>query len=448
MKKWFKIVILSLFVSGQVMAQDGIVDEIVAIVGDKIVLRSDVDVEYFQLSREIPDLSPDLKCEILNQKIVEQLLLYKAQLDSVEVGEDRVEGELDKRIRYFVNQIGSEKALEEYYGRSILEIKSQFRGKIQEQILIQDMQSRILADVKVSPTEVKKFFNSIPKDSLPRYSAEVEVGQIVMVPKVSPEQKVLALEKITDIRKRILAGEDFCTMAILYSMDQGTRSKCGELGYFGRGEMVPQFEAMAFKLKNDTVSNVIESKFGYHILKRIDRKGDRVNVRHILIKPDVISSDLTRKRKEIDSVYHKIKAGVMTFPDAAKKYSEDEQTKSNGGFFTDYTTGSTKIPYESLEKPIYNIIKNMKPGDVSQIQQIALPDGSKAYRMVYLKSESDPHVANLRDDYQKIQAMATQQKQQETLNKWVDRYKSKYYINIKGDYASCPNLDRWKQKKR
>jgi peptidyl-prolyl cis-trans isomerase SurA len=286
-------------------AQTGaIVDQIAGVVGDNIILQSEIEVEFEQLKKEQAGVRDSFKCEVMRSKLIEKLMLCKAQIDSVEINEDRVDYELEKRIRFFAMQFSNgagieqgQKNMEEFYGKPISQIKSDNREKIKQSMLVQEIQGKILKDVKVSPTDIKKYFAELEKtDSLPYYSAEVEVAQIIIEPKVTAEAKAIAYQKILELRNRIISGENFRTLALIYTDDKASASKGGELGFFSRGDMVPEFEATAFKLKPDSVSKIIETKYGYHILQLIDRKGDNINVRHILVRPQLFRSDLSRAK--------------------------------------------------------------------------------------------------------------------------------------------------------
>ncbi|MES2778491.1 MAG: peptidylprolyl isomerase [Bacteroidota bacterium] len=423
-----------------------VIDQIVGVVGDNIIMQSEIEIEFAQLRKEFPEASDTMKCEILKQRLVEKVMLCKAQLDSIEVGEDRVEGELEKRIQYFARQMGGIKAMEEFYGKSITEIKATNREKIRDGLLVQEVQQKALKDVKVSPIDIKKYFNELAAtDSLPFYSAEVEIAQIVIQPKVSKEAKEIALEKITELRERIIQGESFNTLALIYSDDKGSATNGGDLGFFTRGDMVPEFEAAAFRLRPDSVSKIIETKFGYHILKLVDRKGENIDVRHILIRPKIFSTDVQKAKEHIDSILWEIKIDTLTFEKAAKKYSDDVQTKANGGFITEGSTGTTKVPIDELDKSLYFRIEGMKGGEMSEPELLNLPgpDKEQAWRVLYLKSESKPHRANLRDDYQKFQVMAENRKKSKALNDFIAKNRKQFYIHVSDEYKNCASIQNF-----
>lgn len=422
-----------------------VIDEIAAIVGDNIVMQSEIEIEFQQLQKDIGLLNDSAVCEIMRQKLIEKMLLMQAQLDSIELPDERLDAELNRRIRLFAMQFpGGEKEMEQVYGKTSAEIKANNRDKIKAGMLVQEMQNKILKDVKVSPTDIKKYYKElVDVDSVPFYSAEVEVAQLVIAPKVSKEAKELAYEKISELRQRIVNGDNFSTLALIYSDDKGSAVKNGELGFFSRGDMVPEFEAAAFKLKPDSISKIIETKYGYHILQLIDRKGENINVRHILIRPQIFRGDVSLAKERIDSIMWQVKIDSLKFEDAVKKFSDDEESfKSRGGFITDGAVGSTRIPLDELDKSIYYTIEKMKPGDYTQPELITLPtpDRQQVWRVFYLKSETAPHRANLKDDYQKLQAVAASRKQMRTMQNWIEKHKGVYYIQVSEGYKTCPSI--------
>lgn len=424
-------------------AQPLLADKIVAIVADKIIMKSEVESQYYQLAAQ-GETPPDLKCQILYEGMVQKLLLNQAILDSVEITDDEVENELDRKIRYFSQMLGSKEALEDYYKKSILEIKEEFRDDIRNNILAQRLQGKITKDVKVTPSEVKDFFKSIPEDSLPFLNAEAEIGHIVILPKVAHEQKELAKEKINEIRKKIAEeGQDFSTQAIIYSEDPGSASKGGELGFLNRGELVPEFEAVAFKLKDGEISKVVETKFGYHIIQMIERRGEKINVRHILVKPKTTSFDLAEPKKILDSVRNLIVENKISFSEAVGKFSEDDDSKNNGGTMINPQSGTSYFEIAQLDKATYFVIDTMKIGQISQPALFQTKDGQQAYHILWLKSESQPHKANLRDDYNRIQSVALAQKEKTAMDKWLKDKISKTYIMVTPQFQSCEVMKIW-----
>ncbi len=443
MKYSLKVITLLIGVFGafnSTLAQPIVADEIIATVGNKILLHSELELELEQQKKQVANINdPATQCDIFNQLLIRKFMLMRADLDSLEIQEDRVDAELNKRISYFISLYGSERKMEEQTGKTVSQLKNDNRDKIRDELLIQQQREKLVGNVKVSPNEVAAYFNKFPKDSLPNFDAEIEIAQIIIKPKVTPAEKRVAYEKILDIRRQIMSGTSFRTMALLYSDDKGSARNGGEMDEFGHGVMVAQFEAMAFKLSNDTISPIIETEFGYHIMQLIYRKGDKVKVRHILIRPIMVGQDYEDARKFLDSLRGRILLDSIKFEDACKKFSDDERTSYNGGFYLDPNTGSTKIAVSEIDKETYEIVSKLKPGEITSPTQITLDDGSIVYRILYLKSESPPHVMNMKDDYQKIQGKALEAKQFDILKKWLLKEKNKSYYKIKDNYKDCLN---------
>ncbi|MFY7733696.1 MAG: peptidylprolyl isomerase [Bacteroidia bacterium] len=446
----FAFIVLANIVTAQPGSGETI-DGIVGVFADKIILHSEIEFEYQQFLKEYPDKRSDtIRCDILKQKLTEKLLSTKAEIDSLPLTDERIDGELEQRIQYFARQFGGEKGLEEFYGKSISEIKQNYRDKIKTSLLMQEMQQKILKDIKVSPTDIKTYFNAIDKDSLPYYSSEVEVAQIIIEPKVSKEAKDIAYQKISELRTRLINGDNFRTIAKIYSDDKGSAVQGGDLGFFGRGMMVPEFEAAAFKTPQDSISKIVETKFGYHIIQPIKRRGEEVHARHVLIKPQIYKADIEDSRVKIDSIINLIKLDSISFTEAAKKFSTEKRTGARGGFLSNPQNGNTKIPIDELPKDIFLIIQNLKPGDMSNAElttiQNAQGEAVKVWRTIYLKSESKPHIANLKDDYQKMQIAAEEDKKQKTLARWIEKNRKQFYVQVADEYKTCPSLQSWESK--
>jgi peptidyl-prolyl cis-trans isomerase SurA len=423
----------------KILAQDKVVDRIIAVVGQNMVLESDIESQYLQAKMQgsIEGASRTVKCQILENMLLENVLLNQAELDSTQVSDSEVEQSLDQRLHYFITQFGSQEKLEEYYGKTILEIKEEFRSLVKNNMLVQEVQKNITKNVFVTPSDVKDFYRQMPTDSVPLISAKVEMRQIVKIPPVSLEQKVMIKEKLRDLRRRVMEGENFATLAILYSEDPGSAAKGGEIGFFGRGELYPEYEAAAFKLKEGEVSEVIESKAGFHIIQLIERKGDYINTRHILLQAKPSPLDLENARTSLDSVLVKIRNGEITFEAAAEKYSDDPG-KSGGGYIINPYNGTTWFEMEQLEPQVSFIINKLEVGQISSPVPTQTEDGKDAYRLVKLQARTDPHRANLTDDYSYLQDLALQKKKQEKLVDWVNKNVGNTYIMVIDDYKNCP----------
>jgi|TARA_B100000959_G_scaffold119549_2_gene125631 peptidyl-prolyl cis-trans isomerase SurA len=438
------IVIISLFLSNNLLAQK-VIDEIVAVIGDEIVLTSDIETQYNQYISQGFTNRTEIRCQIAEDLLYQKLLLNQAKIDSLNVSEQEIEGELDKRIRYFISQVGSKEKLEDFYGKSIVQIKSEFRSLIKDQLLSQKMQLGITADVKVTPSEVKSYFSTLTKDSIPTIEAEIEISQIVIKPEVSEKEKQNVISKLESFKERVQKGENFKVLATLYSDDPGSAKNGGELGFVGRGDLVPAFEAAAYKLKGDEISKIIKSEFGYHIIQLIERRGEQINVRHILLKPKVSSTQLMETKKEIDEISSKILAGEITFEKAAIEFSDDE-SKNNEGLLINSNSGSSMFLMQDLDPSLYFIIEKMQEGEVSAPVIMQTSQGEKAYRLIKLRKKNSAHTANLTNDYDKIQNAALSGKKQETINNWLKEKIIKTYIKVEKNLQNCTFDYNWNKK--
>ncbi len=424
--------------------QPQVIDQVAAVVGRNIILESDIENQYlnYRLQGSIKGSEQEVKCSILEDMLFQKLLVAQAEVDSIVVDDAQVNAELDRRIGMFIQQFGSQEKLERYYNKSITDIKKELFDVIKEQLLSQQVQQQIIANVTVTPSEVKAFFKSIPKDSLPQIKTEYVIQQIVKNPPVSIEEKIRVKEQLLNLRKRILDGENFSTLAILYSEDPGSASKGGELGFYGRGQLYPEFEAVAFKLKEGEVSDIVETEAGYHIIQMIARKGDYINVRHILLVPKVSPLDLTKARNELDSVAALIRNDSITFDEAVEKFSEGKNKNSGGYLINDYT-GGTSFEAEQLDPQVSFVVDKLKVGEISNPVPMKTDKMKDAYRILYLKEKTRPHRANMKDDYPKIQQWAQQKKQKKVIDEWVNEKSKQTYIRISDDFMKCNFHYNW-----
>lgn len=450
-KLLFILLALPLFVAAQ---KPVVLDNIVGVVGDNIIMKSDVEQQNLYLSQqEGAPKGVDTRCRVFEDLLFQKLLLVQAKLDSVVVNDNQIEAELDKRISYYLNSPlfnGDMKKFEAYYGKPLSEIKDDFRKNITDQMLSQQVQSKITADVKVSPNDIVRFFNSIPKDSLPLINTEVEVGQIVKKPRPSETEKNRVRDFLRGLRDEIRDNPSiFAAKALIYSEDPGSRVKGGELGYVNRDQLVPEFAAVAFSLKDKFCSEVVETEYGFHIIQLIDRQGERINVRHILISPKVLAADLQKSEKFLDSLYLELmKPGAMSFAKAAELYSDDTETKKNGGLILNPATNAARFDLAditSIDPDLIYTIDKMNEGEFSKPLPIKnrSGDGSAGYKLVYLKLRTKPHVISIKDDYQKLQMLAENDKKAKTISKWIDEKRSKTYIKIDADYINCDFQNKW-----
>ena len=427
----------------KVLSQSMVIDQVVAVVGSKIILHSDIEKQYNQYIAQGGDKNDNWRCMIFDQLILQKLLVNQAELDSVTVTEAQVDNELDKRMRFYIKQIGSEEKLEEYFHTTIIQLKSELRELIQEQLIVQTMQGKITHDVAATPNDVREYFESIPKDSVPYIDADLEVAQIVCKPPINDEEKKRVKTQIEEYRKTIMGGQDFAVLATLYSNDAVSAKHGGDLGFFERGQMVPEFEAAAFNLKPGEVSPVVETKFGYHILQLVERRGDQINVRHLLLQPKVSEDDLIKAVNFLDSLRKKIESGSISFETAAEKYSDDEDTRNNGGLMINPETATTHLSPDKMDRLLFFHVDTMQLNKISTPLLMTTAEGKNAYRLVMVKSRSTPHKANLRDDYQKIQEVTLQEKQSRAMNAWVTKRKKATFIHINPEFNSCESLKHW-----
>lgn len=426
-------------------AQNKVADKIVGVVGDKIILQSDVDLQ----ANNDPSLQgiskQEVKCNVIYQLLAQQLLVEQAARDSVIVPDDQVESQIDQRIRSFIMRYGSAEALERASGQTIYQLKETYRSFFRDKLTAEKMQQKIMGDVSVTPSEVNEFFNSIPTDSLPLLPATIQMGEIVIQPTIEPEIENLAKEKLEGIRKEIVSGnKSFATMATIYSMDPSS-SNNGGLLTINRKDVDPQFAAAAFRLQPGEISPVIRSKFGYHIIQMVKRMGDDAQVRHILIIPEVTSVGLDRTLKKLDSIRADLIAGKITFPEAVGKYSTDEMAKMTGGMILDPNSGSSSIEISNLHDPdIVSAAGSLKIGEYSQPQIFRDPQTrAQECRILYLKGRTEPHKLNLKDDYSLIQQQTLTRKQNQFLFNWVKDKSKDYYIHVDPEYQNCPELKGW-----
>ncbi|UOG74153.1 peptidylprolyl isomerase [Hymenobacter tibetensis] len=420
-----------------------IVDGIIAKIDNQIVLRSDLEnIMAQEMARaEGKPLPPDMQCRVLQSLALNKLLLAKAETDSVVVEDAQVKGELDRRMNYFAQQIGSEKKLEEYYNKPIKQLKDDLRPQVKEQLVQQKMQEQIAGKVTVTPREVRQYFNRIPKDSLPYYSTEVEVGQIIKFAKVNSAAKQAAQAKLNDLRARILAGESFETLAKQFSEDPGSGAQGGYLGFFKRKELVPEYEAAALRLEPGQLSPVVESQFGFHLIQLIERKGDQYSTRHILLKPGTGTTDVNEAAKDLTKLRTRILADSLTFAKAAKDNSDDKQTGASGGLLQNREDGSTYLPLDKLDPAIFFTIDTMKVGGITPPMPYRTDDGKDAMRIIWLKSNTPPHQANFKDDYQKLAQAALAEKKNKALDEWFEKNRGSVYIEVDPQYSGCKLLN-------
>jgi peptidyl-prolyl cis-trans isomerase SurA len=438
--------LLIVLACGKSLSAQETADKIIAVIGrNRIILQSDLETEAAQEKQQVPNFTDSMKCLLLQQMIMRKMLAEQAERDSVFVTDDDVEGQLENRLRYFIQLYGSKEKLEEASGKTVFQIKEEYRDAIREQMVAEKLQGTVLENVKVTPAEVERFYNKIPVDSLPFFPATVELGQIVIDPPVNPEMNDYARQKMEGIRNDIVNnGKNFEIEAGIYSDDPGSRDNGGRYdGITRTGPWAPEFIAAAFKLQNGDISPVFKTKFGYHIIQMISRKGDEADLRHILIKPELTSADFQKALNTLDSVRQILVAGKMTFPEAVGKFSTDEAAKRTGGMVADPTTGNTDLEITKLDPDMIRILDTLGPGSYSMPQIFITDEHEKSCRIVYLRSRTSPHKASLKDDYSKIQQVALGQKKNEKMLDWVTEKLPTFYLKIAPEYQTCDALKRW-----
>jgi peptidyl-prolyl cis-trans isomerase SurA len=442
LKTVFLGVFLLYFGIAQAQEDEGfVVDKIIGKVDNYIVLKSELDRAFQEYVSNGGNPSVEARCQYLALLLRNKLMMAKAEIDSVVVSDGEVDANTQRRMDLILSQYGgSVEELEARFGKTIEQVKLELRDQIREQMIVNEMQNTITSGIKVTPAEVRRFFNRIPKDSLPFFSAEAEVAQIVRIAKVSQQQKEETKQQLMAIRDRILAGEDFATLAKKYSADPSVTVNGGDMGFVGRGMMVPEFEAMSFKLKPGEISMPVETAFGFHIIQLMARRGNEYHSRHILISPTPSEEDLTRAKSYLDSIRNLIVKDSISFQKAAKEFSDDVETKGNGGFFTD-ESGGTRIPVEELDPVVFFAIDSMKVGAVSSPLSYRTDSGKEAVRILFYKSRTTPHQASLQEDWSRIQTATLNQKKNEALIKWFGKARKDVFISIDPTFDFCGILD-------
>lgn len=422
-----------------------VADKIIAVVGDRIILKSDITNSIADMSRQGTAVPENANCVVLDQALVSKVLMMQAMKDSLPVSDDEVEAELDQRVRYFVNQYGSKEALETMAGKSVYQIKDDARESVKENKLAQAMQRKIVDGVKVTPAEVKSYFDRIPKDSLPFFEAEYQIGQIVMFPKATRDMETYIVGELMNYKRQVEnKTATFESLAKRYSEDPGSRERGGQY-QVNRSDKTwdPAFMSAVYRLKEGQISNPFKSKFGYHILQLVERNGDEAIVRHILRVPPVNDEEIAEATKKMDSVRKLLINGTMDFNTAAGKFSDDEQSKFAGPYLTN-RNGESWVNIDEMDKSVVGLLGKLKIGDYSQPVPFTEDQrGKKGVRLIYLKSKSEPHRMNLHDDYNRIATAALEEKKFKALDKWLSTHINTQYIMLDPGEATCPQLKRW-----
>jgi len=443
-KIFYTLIFSTLLLTGN---SQKIIDQIVAVIGDKSILLSDIETQKLQAIQQGISVSEETNCMILDELMFQKLLIHQAEIDSLEVTEDMVKAELEQRIQYFASQIGGVNELEEFYGKSIEEIKDEFYIQIEDRMKAQQMQQEISGATSVSPKEVKAFFNSFPEDSIPFINSKVQVAHLVIEPSINEEQKKSIKEKLNKIRDRIIKDEiSFSVAAEFYSCDPGTQANGGDFGWVNRGDFVPEFDAVAFNIPLNTVSEIFESPFGFHITKIEKRRGEQYYGSHILLCKQVSEVQLAKVKTNLDDIRNDILSNNLSWENAVKKHSTDDKTKGSNGIIFNESSGSMFWDMQEIDKQVFLGIKNLKKGELSQPIYMETSGGDYAYRLLKLIDQTEPHKANMNDDYQMIQGYALSSKQFEDLAEWVNTKVNSTYIRLNDDYNQCSFNYNWIKK--
>ena len=430
------------FLVQNISAQPKIIDEVVAVVGDKKILYSDIEKGIMQLKEAGERVPDNARCYILEQLLMSKLLLNQAEVDSIEVTDSQIDTELDSRMNYFINMFGTQDKFEAYWNKSIIEIKQDTREEVREGLLTREMRRKISEGLTVTPSEVRSYFKSLPPDSLPYINAEVEYNQILIYPKSSEQAIIDVREKLLRVRERIMNGESFATMAVINSED-GSAVRGGDIGWIAKADLDPEYAKAAFILKKGAVSRIVESSFGYHIIQCLDKTDDRIHTRHILIKPKIEYAERQAAIARLDSIVRLVRLDSIGFELAARRYSHDEDTRVNGGRAVN-PRGGARWALDEFEPREYDIINRLKVGEISDPYEAIDNKGKVVFKVIWLKNRTNPHVGNLKEDYNLFKSRALEIKEKERVNEWVEEKARTTYIRLSETYARCPfSLKGW-----
>lgn len=422
------------------MAQDNIIDEVIWIVGEEAILRSEVEEERLRAQYEGMPIAGDPYCVIPEQLAIQKLFLHQAELDSIEANESSVSSQVDMRMNYYISQIGSKEKMEEYFRKTSSEIREEMMTSVRNQMIIQQMQGKITETIQPTPAEVRRYYNQLSKDSIPTVPAQVEVQILSIEPSVPVEETERIKSRLREFTERVHNGSaDFSMLARLYSEDTESAKRGGELGFVGKGQLVSEFADVAFNLTDPKrVSRIVQTEYGYHIIQFIERKGERINCRHILLKPRVSGDDKVKAIARLDSIRTLVVDSGMPFEAAVAHFSEDKNTQMSGGMMTNPNTGATKFEYQDLPPEIARQIYGLNEGEVSM--PFVMMDKTKNKEVCViarLKSKRDSHKANLTDDFQVIRGMLEQQQRAETIENWIKNKQKEIYVHVDPAWRGC-----------
>lgn len=433
-------VVFALLSPLRVAAQDNIIDEVIWVVGDEAILRSEVEEERLRAQYEGQPIAGDPYCIIPEQIAIQKLFLHQAELDSVEANESSVSHQVDMRINYYISQIGSKEKMEEYFRKTQSEIREEMMVSVRNQMIIQQMQQKLTENIKPTPSEIRRYYESLPIDSLPLIPAQVEVQILSFEPSVPVEETERIKSSLREFTERINSGSaDFSMLARLYSEDTESAKRGGELGFVGKGQLVSEFAEVAFNLTDPRkVSRIVQTEYGYHIIQLIEKRGDRINCRHILLRPRVSATDKIRAIQRLDSIVQVVDSGKLTFEQAVLFFSQDKDTRLNAGLMTNANSGSSKFEYQDLPSDIAKQVYTMQVGELSKpFVMMDKQRNREVCAIVRLRSRTDVHRANLTDDFQVIRHMLEQKLSVEFLDNWIRRKQTEVYVQIDPAWLGC-----------
>lgn len=433
---------LLLLVGKVAYAQDNVIDEVVWVVGDEAILKSDVEEERLQAQYEGRKIDGDPYCVIPERLAIQKLFLHQAAIDSISASESEVLQRVEAQTNYYISEIGSKEKLEEYFNKTLTQIREAMRENIRDMLTVQKMQEKIAGEVKVTPAEVRQYFSSLPQDSIPYVPTQVEVQIISLQPKIPQEEIDRVKKQLREFTERVNSGESqFSTLALLYSEDPGSARNGGELGFKGRGELVPEYANVAFNLQDPSkVSKIVESEYGFHIIQLIEKRGDRINTRHILIKPKVEETDIQASISKLDSIADDIRNNKFTFEDGATYISQDKETRNNHGLLPNPMTGTSHFTMEELSRvsqEAAKVVDGMNVGEISKPFTMINDKGKEVCAIIKLKSKVNGHKATITDDYQKLKDLVVEKRKDEKLHKWIIEKQKTTYVRINDKWKNC-----------
>ena len=431
-----------LLASVSAFGQNNVIDEVVWVVGDEAILKSDVENERLNAQYEGRKFNGDPYCIIPEQLAVQKLFLHQAEIDSIEVSEQEVLSRLEQQTNWLIDQIGSKEKMEEYYNKTSTQIREMLRENIRNGLTVEKMQREIVGDIKIVPADVRRYFKNLPQDSIPYVPTQVEVQIVTLEPKIPQEEIERVKKALRDYTEQINKGEiAFSTLARLYSEDEGTRRRGGELGFMGRGQLVPEYANVAFNLQDPKkVSKIVESEFGFHIIQLIEKRGDRINTRHILLKPEVEEKDLEASLLRLDSIAKDIRNAKFTFDEAATFISQDKDTRNNHGLMANPNSGTARFEMQELaqvSQEVAKTVEGLNVGEISEPFTMINNKGKEICAIVKLKARIDGHKATITEDYQRLKAIVQSKLGDEKLEKWIRDKQKSTYVRINENWVKC-----------